>query len=73
MIIGHKFWTWLLDINSVRNKFESLQEKIKDKIDIILVSETKFDDTFPVGKSWTDGYLTSYDLNFSIYLRRYSL
>ena len=36
---------------------------IKDNIDIILVSETKLDDTFPVGQFSIDGYSTSYRLD----------
>ena len=37
LIIGH------LNVNSLRNKFEMLEELIKDKIDILLISETKLD------------------------------
>ena len=37
-------------MNSVGNKFEPLKEKIKDNIDILLVSELKLDDTFLVGQ-----------------------
>ena len=33
---------------------------IQDNIDILLVSETKLDDTFPVGQFYIDGYLTPY-------------
>ena len=36
LIIGH------LNIKFLQNKFEMLEELIKDKIDIFLVSETKF-------------------------------
>ena len=45
LIIGH------LNINSLRNKFEILEELIKDKnkIDIFLMSETKLDNSFPSG------------------------
>ena len=35
LIIGH------LNVNSLRNKFEMLEELIKDKIDIFLIPETK--------------------------------
>lgn len=40
MIIGH------LNINSFRNKFSLMQDIIKD-FDIMLISETKLDDSFP--------------------------
>ena len=33
---------------------------IQDNIDILLVSETKLDDTFPVGQFYIDGYGTPY-------------
>ena len=33
---------------------------IKDNIDILLVSETKLDDTLPVGQFYIDGYSTPY-------------
>ena len=35
-----------LNINSVRNKFSSLQQTVLNKIDIFLSSETKIDDSF---------------------------
>ena len=40
-----------LNINSLRNKLEMLEEIIKDKIDIFLISETKLKSSFPSGKS----------------------
>ena len=41
IIIAH------LNINSIRNKFEILREVLGNKIDILLISETKLGDTFP--------------------------
>ena len=41
IIVGH------LNINSLRNKFEALQFIINRNLDIILLSETKLDDSFP--------------------------
>ena len=35
-----------LNINSLRNKFEMLKEVIRNKIDILLISETKLDHAF---------------------------
>ena len=40
VIIGH------LNINSLRNKFEMLRETVQDKLDILLISETKGDPLF---------------------------
>ena len=39
-----------LNINSIRNKFDCLSEEVKGNIDILLISETKIDDSFPVGQ-----------------------
>ena len=36
-----------LNINSARNKFELLSDIIKNNIDILMISETKFDSAFP--------------------------
>ena len=41
IIIGH------LNINSIRNKFESLVRFVGNNLDILMVSETKIDDTLP--------------------------
>ena len=40
LIIGH------VDMNSLRNKFEMLQEIVQDKLDILLISETKVGHSF---------------------------
>ena len=36
-----------LNVNSIRNKFVSIEELIKRTFDIFLISETKIDDSFP--------------------------
>ena len=36
-----------LNVNSIRNKFESVQEIIQNTFDIFLVCETKIDSSFP--------------------------
>ena len=41
IIVGH------LNINSLRNKFEALQFIINRNLDVILLTETKLDDSFP--------------------------
>ena len=41
VIIGH------ININSFRNKFEQLVIFINNNLDILMISETKIDDTFP--------------------------
>ena len=36
-----------LSINSIRNKFDSIVKDISHNIDILMISETKTDDSFP--------------------------
>ena len=44
-----------LNINSFWNTFHSLTAIIKDNIDILMISETKVDDSFPNGQFFLDG------------------
>ena len=41
VIIGH------ININSLRNKFELLTKMVRDKADLLMISETKLDSSFP--------------------------
>ena len=52
LIIDH------LNVNSLRNNSEMLEELIKDKIDILTVSETNFDSFFEI-----KGYNTPFRLD----------
>ena len=45
-----------LNINFLDPKFELIQDMIKDNVDILLISETKLDDTFPSGKFFIEEY-----------------
>ena len=54
IIIGH------LNINSIRNKFDCLTYIIDKNIDILLLSETKLDDTFPERQFVINGYHPPY-------------
>ena len=45
-----------ININFLASKFEPLESLIKDNIDILLVSETKLDETFPSGQFVIKGY-----------------
>ena len=44
IVIGH------LNINSLRNKFDFLVTQVKGYIDILMISETKLDESFPIGQ-----------------------
>ena len=50
IIIGH------LNINSLRNKFHDLAELMKGNLDILVVTETKLDHTFPEKQFLIPGY-----------------
>ena len=52
-----------LNINSIRNKFDSLADIIKDNIDILMISETKVDDSFLDGQFFLDGFGTPFRLD----------
>ena len=43
-------------LNSVTNKFSSLQQNFLSKIDILLLSETKIDDSFPDSQFFAKGF-----------------
>ena len=48
-----------LNINSIRNKFDFLAHQVKGNIDILIISETKLDETFPSSQFFwmaTDGF-----------------
>ena len=47
-IIGH------LNINSIRQKLECLMEIIGTHVDLLLISETKLNATFPTGRFFID-------------------
>ena len=44
------------NINSLRNKFEMLQEVIGNNIDVLLISETELDASFPSSQFILDGF-----------------
>ena len=45
-----------LNINSLSSKFEPLTEMVKDSIDFLLVTESKLEDTFPMGQFHIEGF-----------------
>ena len=57
LIIAH------LNVNSLRNKFELLKKQIQDNIDILMISETKIDASFPIGQFLLNGYRTPFQLD----------
>ena len=47
-------------MNSLRNKFGSLIGQITGNIDILMVSETKLDESFPIGQFFIEGFSILY-------------
>ena len=59
IIFGH------LNINSLRNKFEQLVDILNGSIDILMISETKIDDTFPTSQFLIEGFSEPYRLDWT--------
>ena len=57
IIIGH------IGINSLRNTFGSLVRFIDNILDILMVSETKIDDTFPKSQFLIEGFSKPFRLD----------
>ena len=52
-----------LNINSMRNKFQFLEKDICANLDILLILETKLDDSFSSAQSLLDGFSKPYRLD----------
>ena len=59
LIIDHS------NVDSLRKKFEMLEEFIKDKIEIFLIFDTTLDSPFPSGLFIIKGYSTPFRLNWN--------
>ena len=57
IIIAH------LNINSIRYKFEHLVEQIKGNVDLLMISETKLNDTFPNDQFVIEGFYAPFRLD----------
>ena len=53
IIIGH------ININSIRNKFEPLVSFINNNLDILMISETKINDTFPASQFFNRAFFST--------------
>ena len=56
-ILGH------LNVNFLASKLESLKDLIKDKLDILVVTETKIDESYPTSQFSIDGFSTPFRLD----------
>ena len=50
LIIGH------ININSIRNKFEVLKSMLSEVLDVLMITETKLDDSFPEQQFHIEGF-----------------
>ena len=46
-----------INVNSIRNTFDALMTGIQNKVDILLIPETKLDETFPTRQFLDNGNL----------------
>ena len=58
--IPYKLTIARLNVNSIRNKFDSLSFMTENNVDIILIWETKLDNSFPSGQIKILGFSMSY-------------
>ena len=59
----HRIVIGQININSLRNKFDLLSNMISGNIDILLVTETKLDNSFPEAQFQIKGYANPYRLD----------
>ena len=52
-----------LNINSIRNRFDTVVTIVNKNIDVFLISETKIDSSFPTAQFHIEGYTTPYRLD----------
>ena len=52
-----------LNINSIRYKFDELKSLIAGNIDLLVVTETKLDESFPTEQFFIEGYSAPYRLD----------
>ena len=52
-----------LSINSLRNKFDALVEQVSGNVDVLVLSETKVDKSFPEDQFKIPGFCTPFRLN----------
>ena len=52
-----------INVNSIRNKLDDLKFLLGKSLDIICISETKLDETFPTVQFWIEGFSKPYRLD----------
>ena len=59
----HRVVIGQININSLRNKFDFLSSLISGNIDILLITETKLDNSFPEAQFHIEGFASPYRLD----------
>ena len=54
-----------ININSIRNKFEHFSQMIRDKLDVLIIAETKLDSSFPSSQFTINGFKTPIRLDIT--------
>ena len=52
-----------MNVNSLSSKFEQVKMLIQGKVDILIITETKFDGSFPLDQFIINGYSKPYRLD----------
>ena len=60
---NHRLVIGNLNINSISNKFDNLKLITQGKIDILVITETKTDSTFPLNQFAIQGYSKPYNFD----------
>ena len=61
--ISNKVINCHININSLRNKFERLTEIVRDKVDLLIIFETKLNSPFPNAQFFLKSYSKPYRLH----------
>ena len=59
----HRIIIAQINVNSIRNKFEALVNRVRGNVDIVMISETKIDDSFSTKQFLIEGFTTPYRLD----------
>ena len=52
-----------ININSLPAMFDQVKEFILKNVDVLVITETKLDDTFPLGQFYVEGFTVPYRLD----------
>ena len=55
-----------ININSIRNRFEALVNEVRGNVDILMISKTKTDDSFPPTQFLIEGFTATYKLDRNV-------